>query len=68
MRPRNKALHDEVNRVVDLKLRIPAAKTIAARHHVKEQWVRKLISDALKRHKAMNVVIHVEQEAATLTR
>lgn len=48
MKPRNKLLHADVSRVVELKLQIPAMKQIAEKHHVQVQTVRKLVSKAMR--------------------
>lgn len=57
MRPRNKALHAEVEQVVALKMQIPPSKRIAERYNVHPDHVRQLISAAMKRRKSPGVVV-----------
>lgn len=67
MKPRNDALHAEVERIVALKLQIPAYKNIAEKHHASVQTVRLLISERLRKlRKSTDVEIHVEQNSAKI--
>ena len=64
MKPRNEALRAECARIVELKMQIPAYKTIAEKNHASTQTVRALISAMLReRRKSTKVEIHVEHEA-----
>ncbi len=63
MKLRNEALYAEVDRIVALKLQIPAYKNVAEKHHASVQTVRLLISERLRKlRKSTSVEIHVEQE------
>jgi hypothetical protein len=62
MKPRNHGLHAAVERIVDLKIQIPAYKQVAEKHRVKPGTVAKLVSALLaERRKSINTQIHVEQ-------
>lgn len=66
MKPRNKALHADIDRYVDLKMQMEKPKNIANRHHTSPETVRVLISREMKARKLMNVKIHVEQSDAKI--
>lgn len=51
MKTRNEKLHQEVLKVVEIKLHVPRLKDIAEKHHVQVQTVRKLVSSYMKRAK-----------------
>lgn len=59
MKPRNDQLHAEIDRIADAKLIVGHYKTVADKHHVSVEYVRQLVSAAVRR-KRTNVTIHVE--------
>jgi len=69
MKPRNKALHAEVERIAALQIQIPRCKTTAANFDTTPETVRVMLSLARKRlRKLTNVKIHVEQSDAKMRR
>ena len=66
MRPRNEALHAEVQRACDLKEQIESSKTIANRCKTTPEVVRVMICREMKRRKLTNVMLHVEQSDAMI--
>jgi hypothetical protein len=65
MKPRDKALHADIEKLVTLKLASESVKAIATRHHVTTGYVRQLISAGM-RHKRTLVMIHVERSDAKI--
>lgn len=66
MRPRNEALHLEIDRIADLKLQTPSCKTVAAKWGKSPGTIRVMISRAVKLRKLTNVTIHVEHNDAKM--
>lgn len=66
MRPRTPGLYADVERIVELKLRIPTMKELAIKHRVKVQTIRKLVSAALQRRKSTLCPDTTDSDDATL--
>lgn len=67
MKPRNEALHAEIDRIAALQLQIPHTKITAAKFRSTPQSVRVMLSQARKRLRKLTIVkIHVEQNDAKI--
>lgn len=61
MKPRNEALHAEIEKIANLKLQLPNIKALAEEHHSTVGSIRTMVSARLKElRKLTNVKIHVE--------